>query len=274
MAATEREWANTRDLLFKPELGRGVIVGKIGEQAVLMCWLTGKDDLARDMSYVRTDTGIIRAQPRQRKEYGYSGSYEPRQFRVDLLPYNAMSETGELGNLSGNDSDDPAVNPNNIRNVHIASNGSHINGIMRDIYAGCSFDNAISCQYVDYRLGCKPKLTAAIEIGPNPRFMIEITRKGRDGETTHHFQTGLIDAIIQEGTGLCVHENLGQNPPRDFDRDPYPVVLTEQGDLDQAFTNHWHNLHSTHITALALRAINLETGVVERDIIVHHKDIL
>jgi hypothetical protein len=257
MAVSERIIANTRDLLFRPEVGRGIVVGRIGDFAVLMCWLKGKDVTERDLAFT-LEAGRVVVRPYR------------EQRPTEQLPYYAMAEVAlDSGSATGQLEPD-AVNKDATRTVHFATNGRFTGYMMEDLRVGRGFYGSVIYQGVAWTAIERPKLSAGIDVGQETKVAIAVSTKDRGGETVRHFKQGILDEIIEDATGYCVHEYRGDRGSKPFNREPYQVWLP--GELDDTVEQYYTALYPH--ASVAAKAIDMTTGQTVRHIIMNDQEIL
>jgi IMP cyclohydrolase len=221
---------NLARLSQNPYPGRGIVLGlnSAGTHFLQIYWVMGRSASSRNRAMV-VDGDTIRLQP---------VNPDPLQDQR-LLIYTAMKNVGA---------------------AHIVTNGDHTETIAQHLSASGSFVSALlSREHEPDDPHFTARISGLIELGSaGPKIAASkiSSDSTNSNRSVHCFYTY---TGFEPGTGICLHTYAGNdNPLPPFDSDPYLVSLGKAPEeVADAF---WSTLNSENRVALAVKAVECETG--------------
>lgn len=217
--------------LGNPYPGRIIMVGmtELGK-LIQLCAVTGRSESSRNRVYTHLGNGIVTTE--------VADTTRPTGDPEKTI-YSAMM--GSNG-------------------VFVVSNGRQTEDFFTDALKACSYHT-----YEDDPLHT-PRITALCDMDYNDGVEMCILREGYDGSCECHIFSY---EKISPGIGYVLSTYLGDgNPPPHYHGEPYTISLPGT-DPTQLATSLWHTLNADNRVCLALKVIDLDTGMSEDPIIIN-----
>jgi IMP cyclohydrolase-like protein. len=227
---------NLEALRKNPYPGRGIVVGmdETGKYIIQVCWIMGRSDNSRNRVYDHNYRGHV-----------FTEAADPSKMKdPSLIIYNAMDECGDCYAVSNGKQTDDVVERADIEGL--------LNVLKAEDYI-----------YEPDKPNFTPRITAITRLDELPHTEIAILAKSRWGdecdryfyEYDRHFP----------GLGFCLTTYTSDgNPLPPFRGEPYLLPLI--GDWETAADTLWAALDPDNRVALAIKMINIKSGVSEIDI--------
>ena len=216
--------------------GRGIIIGKTNNKAVIAYFIMGRSENSRNRVFLEKAGGI------ETKAFDESKLTDP-----SLIIYNPVRVTPE-GTL-------------------IVTNGDQTDTIYDYLAAGDTFENALRTRTFEPDApNYTPRISGVVNIKDKDlTYKLSILKTANNaGETVERFFYEY--SKVKENTGHLIHTyKRDGNPIISFSSDPKAISITE--DIS-SFTNKiWSALNPENKVSLFTRYIDLTTGEVETQII-------
>lgn len=227
--------ANLRTLSLNPYPGRGIVIGlnPSGKFIIMIYWIMGRSDNSRNRLFEYDETGrlfTVAADASKMKD-------------PSLVIYNAMIEQ---------------------RGLYVVSNGDQTDSVVQEDLARSGLRLSEMIRHREYEPD-KPNNTIRITglvnkrltdwADSKPRAELLILQKSLWSDACERRS---YDLELAPGVGWCITTYAGDGEPLpSFRGDPYLLPIN---DIEKTLSAYWDNLNADNRVALAVKAINAQTG--------------
>jgi IMP cyclohydrolase len=250
-----------QNLAENPYPGRGIVIGRIGDMAIQLYWLMGRDEKTSRNRVLVGEGNLVRSER-------FDKAKPLTREQKELIEYDAMRTFAwEMRSTKTNE----VLETNARTTTHVVTNGNQTDTIMQGLRVDWSPEASLATRTYEPDQYDTPRISAVIETQKDKpaEFMISVIRRGSYGETVHQFHRGVLAEVIHRGAGLCVNTYLDDDGPVAFNKDPYGVMLGK--DLEKTAKEYWELLNPDNRVALVAKSIILATGEVDYHIINRHE---
>ncbi len=216
-------------LAWNPYPGRGIVLGKAGDKAVIAYFIMGRSENSRNRVFVEEADGV------RTKAFDESKMQDPSL--IIYYPYRRVGDT------------------------HIITNGDQTDTVYEHLLSGKTMTEALRTRtYEPDGPNFTPRISGLIEGG---RAILSILKKDGEGTNRNFFEYDL-----EEGTCRVIHTyEANEEPLPSFFGEPRAFALS--GSIDEIADMIWTSLNEENKVSLLVKTISesgeVETKILNKN---------